>query len=258
MIDTHSHIYVPEFSEDVDDVVARARQAGIERIFMPNINMQSVEPMLDLCRRYPGYLYPMMGLHPEDVRDDWAQVLSEMEVLLQQPGHPFVAVGEVGLDFYWDKTYCKEQKMAFDAQIQWAMRYNLPLMIHCRDAHEDVLALLEPYRNAGLKGVFHCFGGTPEQARELLSHEGFALGIGGILTFKKSPLPAVLEEVSLDRIVVETDAPYLAPVPYRGKRNESAYCVEVFKKLAELYQVTPQEVSIQTNTNVRRIFGMLK
>ena len=257
MIDTHSHIYVEEFADDVDEVVSRAQQAGVEKILLPNINRESIEPMLALCHRYPGYLYPMMGLHPEDVKEDWEQLLSEMETMLQQPGNPFVAVGEIGLDFYWDKTFCEEQKKAFDAQIQWAVRYGLPLMIHCRDAHDELLEALAPYKGTGLKGVFHCFGGTPEQARALLEHEGFVLGIGGVLTFKKSTLPSVLAETSLDRIVVETDSPYLAPVPYRGKRNESAYCVEVFKKLAELYQVTPQEVSIRTNMNVRRIFGVL-
>ena len=257
MIDTHSHIYVEEFADDVDDVVSRAQQAGVEKILLPNINRESIEPMLALCHRYPGYLYPMIGLHPEDVKEDWEQLLSEMETMLQQPGNPFVAVGEVGLDFYWDKTYSEEQKKALDVQIQWAVRYGLPLMIHCRDAHDELLEALAPYKGTGLKGVFHCFGGTPEQANALLEHEGFVLGIGGVLTFKKSPLPAVLAETSLDHIVVETDAPYLAPVPYRGKRNESAYCVEVFKKLAELYQVTPEEVSIRTNMNVRRIFGVL-
>ena len=213
--------------------------------------------MLALCHRYPGYLYPMIGLHPEDVKEDWEQLLSEMGAMLQQPGSPFVAVGEVGLDFYWDKTFSEEQKKALDVQIRWAVRYGLPLMIHCRGAHDELLEALAPYKGTGLKGVFHCFGGTPEQAHSLLEHEGFVLGIGGVLTFKKSPLPAVLSETSLDRIVVETDAPYLAPVPYRGKRNESAYCVEVFKKLAELYQVTLEEVSIRTNMNVRRIFGVL-
>ena len=257
MIDTHSHIYVEEFADDVDDVVSRAQQVGVEKILLPNINRESIEPMLALCHRYPGYLYPMIGLHPEDVKEDWEQLLSEMEAMLQQPGSPFVAVGEVGLDFYWDKTFSEEQKKALDVQIRWAVRYGLPLMIHCRDAHDELLEALAPYKGTGLKGVFHCFGGTPEQANALLEHEGFVLGIGGVLTFKKSSLPAVLAETSLDRIVVETDAPYLAPVPYRGKRNESAYCVEVFKKLAELYQVTPEEVSIRTNMNVRRIFGVL-
>ena len=255
MIDTHSHIYVDDFAADADDVVSRAQQAGIEKIFLPNINAESITPMLELSRRYPGYLYPMMGLHPEDVKEDWMQVLERMEALLQDANHPYVAVGEIGLDFYWDTTYCEEQKKAFDTQVQWAVKYNLPLMIHCRQAHEELLAALEPYRNAGLKGVFHCFGGTLEEAKQLLSHEGFVLGIGGILTFKKSPLSSVIPYVPLDRIVVETDAPYLAPVPYRGKRNESAYCVEIFRKLSDLYQTSLEEVSNQTNINVKRVFG---
>ena len=155
MIDTHSHIYVEEFADDVDDVVSRAQQAGVEKILLPNINRESIEPMLALCHRYPGYLYPMMGLHPEDVKEDWEQLLSEMETMLQQPGNPFVAVGEVGLDFYWDKTFSEEQKKALDVQIQWAVRYGLPLMIHCRDAHDELLEALAPYKGTGLKGVFH-------------------------------------------------------------------------------------------------------
>lgn len=257
MIDTHSHIYGPEFIEDVDAVVFRAQQAGIEKILLPNINKESIAPMLDLCQRYPGYLYPMMGLHPEDVRDDWEMQLQQMERYLQIPGHPYIAIGEVGLDFYWDKTFAVAQVKAFEQQIKWAMRYKLPLVIHCRAAYKQLVSLLEPYRDCGLRGIFHCFAGTLEEAQSMLSHEGFVLGIGGLLTFKKSVLPEVLVHVPLNRIVVETDAPYMAPVPYRGKRNESAYCVEVFRKLAVLYGVTPEEVSKQTNMNVKRVFASL-
>lgn len=256
MIDTHSHIYVSDFAEDVDAVIERAHNAGIEKIFLPNINAESIEPMVALCKRYPDYLYPMLGLHPEDVKEDWRTVLLQMESLLQEANHPFIAVGEVGLDYYWDKTFCEEQRLALEEQIRWAIRYDLPLMIHCRSAHEELMALLENYRDYGLRGVFHCFGGTAEEARRLLTHEGFVLGIGGILTFKKSPLPDAMAEVPLSRIVVETDAPYMAPVPYRGKRNESAYSVEVFKTLSTLYKVTLKEVSIQTNMNVKRVFGV--
>ncbi len=256
MIDTHSHIYVSEFADDVDAVIERAHNAGIEKILLPNINAESIEPMKALCNRYPDYLYPMLGLHPEDVKEDWRAVLQHMELLLQETNHPYIAIGEVGLDYYWDKTFCEEQRLALDEQIQWAIRYNLPLMIHCRSAHEELLSLLEPYRGSGLRGVFHCFGGTADEAERLLTHEGFVLGIGGILTFKKSPLPNALTKVPLNRIVVETDAPYMAPVPYRGKRNESAYCVEVFKTLSTLYKVSLKEVSIQTNMNVKRVFGL--
>lgn len=257
MIDTHSHIYGPEFQDDIDEVVLRARETGVEKILLPNINAETISPMLALCERYPGYLYPMMGLHPEDVKADYQQVLDEMEKHLQQESHPYIAVGEVGLDFYWDQTYKKEQLEAFDRQIQWAITYQLPLMIHTRSAHRELVDALTPYKNHGLSGVFHCFGGTREEAEELLRFEGFALGIGGVLTFKKSVLPEVLEHVPLDRIVIETDAPYLAPVPHRGQRNESSFAIEVLKRIALIYKVSLEEASERTNRNVKTIFQRL-
>ena len=216
--------------------------------------------MLALCHRYPGYLYPMIGLHPEDVKEDWEQLLSEMETMLQQPGNPFVAVGEVGLDFYWDKTFSEEQKKALDVQIRWAVRYGLPLMIHCRDAHDELLEALAPYKGTGLKGVFHCFGGSIEEARELLDKfPHFALGIGGVLTYKKSTLPAVLRsQVPLDRIVVETDAPYLTPHPHRGKRNEPSYIPHIMEKLAEVYEQPIDEAYQTLLETSQRIFPRLK
>lgn len=256
MIDTHSHIYGPEFADDIDEVISRAQEAGVEQILLPNINAESVEPMLNLWKRYPHYTRPMMGLHPEDVREDWKDVLDHMRPLLEAPDHPYVAVGEVGLDLYWDQTYRKEQLQAFDAQVQWALRFNLPLAIHCRRAHAEMVALLEAYRSEpGLRGVFHCFGGNAEEAAQLLTFPGFVLGIGGIVTFKKSTLPQVLSQVPLSRIVVETDAPYMAPVPHRGKRNESAFVAEVVKMLATIYHTTPKKVSEATNCNTKRIFG---
>lgn len=257
MIDTHSHIYGPEFLEDVDQVISRAQESGIEKILLPNINLETIDPMLDLCEQYPGYLYPMMGLHPEDVKEDFQQVLDTMEHRLQQTSHPYIAVGEVGLDFYWDQTYRDEQLLAFDRQIQWAVKYHLPLMIHTRSAHRELVEALTPYKECGLQGVFHCFGGTLDEAIELLTFEGFALGIGGVLTFKKTTLSSVLEEIPLGRIVIETDSPYLAPVPYRGKRNESSFAVEVQKKLALIYKVSAEEVSECTNRNVKSIFRRL-
>lgn len=258
MIDTHSHIYGPEFEEDRELVVQRARQAGVERILLPNINEESIEPMLSLCRSNPGYCYPMMGLHPEDVTDDYLQVLSRMEALLEDPSHPYIAVGEVGLDFYWDASYKQQQIDAFSRQIEWAVRYGLPLMIHSRSAHSELVQALRPYMSEGVSGVFHCFGGTLEEAQELLTFDGFVLGIGGVSTFKKSPLPDVLRHISLQRIVLETDSPYLAPTPYRGKRNESAYVVEVMRKMADIYNVTPEEVEKVTNANVKRVFPRMK
>lgn len=258
MTDTHSHIYGPEFDEDRALVIERAQQAGVERILLPNINARTIAPMLALCQSYPGYCYPMMGLHPEDVADDYLQVLARMEEQLQDPAHPYIAVGEVGLDFYWDASRAEQQLDAFTRQIEWAVRYRLPLVIHSRSAHPQLLQALRPYAAEGLSGIFHCFGGTLQEARELLALDGFVLGIGGISTFKKSPLPEVLSHIPLQRIVLETDAPYLAPVPYRGKRNESAYVAEVARKLADIYNVSVQEVENVTNDNVKRIFSRIK
>ena len=258
MIDTHSHIYGPEFEEDRELVVQRAQQTGVERILLPNINEASIEPMLALCQSYPGYCYPMMGLHPEDVTEDYLQVLDRMEERLKDPSHPYIAVGEVGLDFYWDASYKQQQIDAFTRQIEWAVQYGLPLMIHSRSAHSELVQALRPYASAGLSGVFHCFGGTLEEAEELLAFDNFVLGIGGVLTFKKSPLPDILRHIPLQRVVLETDSPYLAPVPYRGKRNESAYVVEVMRRLADIYNVTPEEVENVTNANVKRLFSRAK
>ena len=258
MIDTHSHLYGPEFAEDIDEVIARARVAGVERVLLPNINKESIQPMLSLCEAYPDFFSPMLGLHPEDVTSDYLPLLDEMERALQMPAHPYVAVGEVGLDFYWDTTYAKQQLDAFRRQVEWAVRYQLPLMIHCRAAHRELVQIMEDYREANLSGVFHCFGGTLQEAEELLSFPGFVLGIGGIVTFKKSPLPDVLTQVPLDRIVLETDAPYLAPSPHRGQRNESAFLVATRNKLAQIYALPPEEIDECTNATVRRIFRGLK
>lgn len=255
MIDTHCHIYGSEYEEDREPVIQRARQAGVERILLPNINETSIEPMLSLCHTFPGYCYPMMGLHPEDVTDDYSQVLDRMEELLKDFAHPYVAIGEVGLDFYWDGSRVRQQINAFSRQIEWAVRYGLPLMIHSRSAHSELVQTIRQYASEELFGVFHCFGGTLEEAQELLSFNNFVLGIGGVLTFKKSPLPDVLRQIPLQRIVLETDSPYLTPVPYRGKRNEPAYVAEVMRKVADIYNVSPHEVEKVTNSNVKRIFS---
>lgn len=255
MIDTHSHIYEPEFDADREDVIMRAKQAGVEYILLPNINADSIAPMLDLCRRHLGYCFPMLGLHPEDVVPaTYKQVLSDMVKLLEAPNHPYIAIGEVGLDYYWDQSNAKEQEEAFRRQIEWAVEYQLPLAIHSRSAHRQLVAALAEYRNETLTGVFHCFGGTAEEAQELLQFPGFVLGIGGIVTYKKSTLPEVLTSVPLERIVLETDAPYLAPVPYRGKRNESAFMAETLLKVAHIYNVSVQQAEDTTNNNARRIF----
>ena len=254
MIDTHSHIYEPEFNADRNEAIIRAKQAGVECILLPNINAGSIEQMLDLYYQYPNYCFPMLGLHPEDIEEDYRQVLADMEKLLEAPDHPYIAVGEVGLDYYWDKTKVKEQEETFRIQIEWAIKYHLPLSIHARYAHRQLVTALSEYRNEPLSGVFHCFGGTKEEALELLQFPNFMLGIGGVVTYKNSKLPETLSVVPLERIVLETDAPYLTPVPYRGKRNESAYVVEVLRKIASIFNVSEQEADCITTNNARRIF----
>ena len=254
MIDTHRQIYEPPFNADREEVIQRARQAGVEYILLPNINFGSIAPMLDMCRCYPGYCFPMLGLHPEDIEEDYKQVLADMKAMLEAPDHPYIAVGEVGLDYYWDKSKVKEQEETFRTQIEWAIAYHLPLMIHSRSSHRQLVAAISEYKDEALTGVFHCFGGTKEEAQELLQFEGFALGIGGVVTYKNSSLPEVLTTVPLERIVLETDSPYLTPVPYRGKRNESAYVVEVLRKIAQIYNVSEQMAEDITNSNAKRIF----
>lgn len=258
MIDTHCHIDAEEFSEDLEEVVRRAQSAGIKKIFVPGICMKDTLHLLDVCAKYPDYLYPMVGLHPENVMDeDYHAVLDRMEAMFCDPvlSQSLIAVGEVGLDLYWDDTYEKEQIEVLERQIGWAVKYHLPLMLHVRKAHNQLLKIMKAHVNDNLTGVFHCFTGSVEQARELLQFPGFMLGIGGVLTFKKSKLPEVLREtVPLDRIVLETDAPYMAPTPHRGKRNESSYVVEVAKMLAEIYDVDLETVDCKTTENALKVF----
>lgn len=256
-IDTHTHLDGQEFDTDRDEVVARAKAAGVSKVFIPAVNLSTVDTVLAVCSRYPGYAYPMIGLHPEDVRADWQDVLSQMKLRLTAPGHPFISVGEVGIDYYWSREFEEEQLMAFEEQVRWSVEYRLPLMIHCRKGQHEMMRLLRKYEKDLPGGVFHCFTGNEKEAAELLSFSRFALGIGGVLTFKKSHLPEVLPSVPLDRVVLETDSPYMAPVPMRGKRNESAYVLYVLKRMAECYGVTEQQVADATNENVKRIFGEL-
>lgn len=253
MIDTHSHIYGPEFDGDRTEVIQRALESGISKIFLPNINEESISPMMAVANDYPGVCFPMMGLHPEDVRDDWSMVLDRMEPLLDG----MIAVGETGLDFYWDSTFRKEQIESFERQICWARDKDLPLVVHMRKAEPELLDAMERHKADGLRGVFHCFGGSIESARRMLKYEGFALGIGGVVTFKNSHLAETLKGVPLERVVLETDAPYLTPVPYRGKRNEPSYVTYVASSLSNIYNVSLEEVNEVTNRSVARIFGAL-
>ena len=253
MIDTHSHLFVEEFSEDLPSVIQRAKDVGVERVFMPNIDDESLEDMLQVCSLYPGYCYPMLGYHPTSVdTSSMAKVLRMKEHLVS--GHPFIAIGEVGLDLYWDKTYLREQQLVLDEQIQWALEWDLPMVIHCREAFVELFDVLKPYKNSGLKGVFHSFTGTQDEAREALGYDDFMLGINGVVTFKKSSLPEVLKQVPLERLVLETDSPYLAPTPFRGKRNESSFVVKVADKLAEIYGVSKSEICSITSNNALKVF----
>ena len=258
MIDTHSHIFSEEFKEDLSEVIARAKEIGVEKIFMPNIDDTSVEDMLNVCQAYPDYCFPMIGFHPTSVEGpDAIYKVREMKKRLVE-GHPYIAVGEVGLDLYWNKTWLKEQQLILDEQIQWALEWNLPLVIHCREAFPELFQVLEPYKHTELTGVFHSFTGTVDEARELMDYSRFMIGINGVVTFKKSTLPEVLQEVPLTKLVLETDSPYLAPVPFRGKRNETSYVKRVAVKLAELYGMEIGEVERQTTENAVKVFKICK
>lgn len=254
LIDTHSHLFVDDFDADRPEVMLRAREAGITHILMPNIDVASVEPMLRVCGEYPEYCFPMIGLHPTEVDANYRDALAALKPLLDE--HPFIAVGEVGLDLYWDKTYKAEQLAALEEQIGWALERNLPLVIHSREAFPELYALFSHYKESPIRGVFHSFTGTADEAHALLEFSGFMLGINGVVTFKKSTLPDALSEVPLSRIVVETDSPYLAPTPYRGKRNESSYVARVVEKLSEIYALSPDAIADTTYRNACVVFGL--
>ena len=271
-IATHCHLDGEEFAADRDDVVQRAREAGCTAIFLPAIDLASCHTVLDVCGRYPDYCYPMLGLHPEEVRADWREQLAAIKDIIKfkvqssltkvkatssMTKFKVLAIGEVGLDFYWSREFEQEQLEAFEEQVRWAVDMQLPLMIHCRKAQNELVTILKRYAKDLPGGVFHCFTGNEQEVRQLLEFDRFVLGIGGVSTFKKSHLPEVLPAcVPLDRIVLETDAPYMAPVPQRGQRNESAYIRHVITRLAEAYGVSEEEICQKTNENVQKVFGI--
>ena len=252
VIDTHTHLDAEEFNEDRAEAFARAREAGVGKVFLPAIDVKTTHAVFALSREYPGYAYPMIGLHPEEVKADWKEQLAELRKMQISD---FIAIGEIGLDYYWSREFEHEQLEAFEEQVKWAIETRLPLMIHCRKAQNEMVHLLRQYQKDLPGGVFHCFTGNQKKAEELLSFDNFVLGIGGVSTFKSShlreDLPAV---VPMNRIVLETDSPYMAPVPFRGKRNESAFVVEVLKTLAKAYGVSEEEFAKQTNETVKRVF----
>ena len=254
VIDTHTHLDAEEFDEDRAEAFARAREAGVGKVFLPAIDVKTTHAVLALSREYPGYAYPMIGLHPEEVKADWKEQLAELR---KMQFSDFIAIGEVGLDYYWSREFEQEQLEAFEEQVKWSVETRLPLMIHCRKAQNEMVYLLRQYQKDLPGGVFHCFTGNQKEAEELLSFDNFVLGIGGVSTFKSSHLREDLPAaVPMNRIILETDSPYMAPVPYRGKRNESAFVIEVLKTLAKAYGVSEEEFAEQTNKNVESVFHL--
>ena len=252
-VDTHTHLFTAEFDADRPAAVQRAIDAGVATLCLPAINEESLAPLLAMCDAFPDVCHPMIGLHPTELGEDYNAVLDRMYDLLKSDRR-FVAIGEVGLDFYWDDTRKREQEEAFRRQIEWAAESGLPLAIHSRSAFNELYSIMDDYRGRGLRGVFHCFSGSDDEACKLLSFDGFYLGIGGVVTYKKSTLPDVLKRVPLERVLLETDSPYLAPVPMRGKRNESSFVPYVADFMAGIYGCTVEEVAAVTTANARALF----
>jgi TatD DNase family protein len=253
LIDTHTHIYLPEFENDRDQVIERAVSCGVANLLMPNIDSDSIELMLAAEHRYPGICYPMIGLHPTSVKDDYAEQLDA--ILKAAEIHKFFGIGEIGIDLYWDKTFLNEQITVFKRQVGFALEKNLPVVVHSRNSFPEVFEALDEFRGRGLKGVFHAFSGTSEDAEKGIGM-GFKLGIGGIVTFKNSGLDNIAKIAGPENIILETDSPYLAPVPYRGKRNESSYLCIINKRLAEIFAIPEEEVALITYKNSVELFGL--
>lgn len=250
--DTHCHLYSEEFDNDIDDIIKRAEAEGVSRFYLPAIDSTATTAMLNLETRFPGKCIAMMGLHPCYVKENYRDELQLVEEWLEK--RPFAAVGEIGLDFYWDKTFVAEQRIAFTTQIEWSIKYNLPIVIHTRNAMQETIEIVKDYVPKGARGIFHCFSGSAESAKEIIK-TGFYLGIGGVLTYKNGSLAEVLKEIDLAHLVLETDAPYLTPVPFRGKRNESSYLKYIIARLAEVKNCSVEAVAAITTANAQKIFG---
>jgi TatD DNase family protein len=253
-IDTHSHIYLPEFDADRSDVILRAQAAGITHIILPNVDQSTLPPLLSLEATDPTWFHPAIGIHPTSINNDYAKDLAWVKDELEH--RPYCAIGEIGIDLYWDATFREEQIIVFEQQLQWAIEYRLPVIIHQRNAFGEVIESMEKYNCPELRGVFHSFGGTPDEAQRIIALENFYLGINGVVTFKNAKLSSMLPDIPLDRLVLETDAPYLTPVPYRGKRNESSYLVFVAQKISEIYHITLEETGKITSSNAQQLFGL--
>ncbi len=251
--DTHTHLYSEQFDDDRDEVIARAKEQGVSRFFIPAIDSSYTDRMLQLEVQYPNDVFLMMGLHPTSVSSNYKEELAKIKNLIHK--RPFVAIGEIGIDLYWDTTFLAEQQEAFQLQIQWAKKKNLPIAIHCREAFDEIFEVLELEKGDDLHGVFHCFTGTLEQAKKAISYQ-MKLGIGGVVTFKNGKIDTFLNQIEIQHIVLETDAPYLSPVPYRGKRNESSYITYVIDKLAAIYNLSFEEIVRITTENSKQLFGI--
>jgi TatD DNase family protein len=252
LTDTHTHLYLKEFADDLGEVMARAKSAGVEKFYLPAIDSTEINNLLQFEKKYPDSCFAMMALHPCSVKENYKEELVIVHDWLTK--RQFAAIGETGLDFYWDKKFIAEQYECFNKQIEWALEYHLPVVLHTRNAMRETIDVVKKYTSQGLKGIFHCYSGTIGEAKEIID-TGFLLGIGGVITYKNSGLAEVIKEIDLEHIVLETDAPYLTPVPFRGKRNESSYLKLIAKKLADIKNISEEEVAIITTANAEKIFS---
>lgn len=253
LIDTHAHIYAGDFNDDRDIVIRRAIDEGVEKILIPNVDSESIHSLISVVDKYPQVCFPMIGIHPTSVKENYQDELHMVETWLSK--RQFVAIGEIGMDLYWDKTYLNEQKLVFAQQIQWAEKFQLPVAIHCRDAFKETMEILRANHFTGIKGVFHSFSGTRDEAEEVINL-GFKIGVSGVVTFKNAGMDKVISTIPLEHLILETDAPYLTPVPHRGKRNESAYVRHIAEKVAELHQTDIQTIEKITTTNTLTTFTL--
>lgn len=253
LTDTHTHLYSEQFKDDIDTVIENCLEKGIKRLFLPNIDSSSIDIMMKLGSDYPNNCFPMMGLHPTSVGENYKEELAIIESWMSKQN--FCAIGEIGIDLYWDKSFLKEQQDAFRTQINWAKERKLPFVIHCRDAFDEIFEILDALNDDKMRGIFHCFTGSVEQANHIINYGGFKIGIGGVVTFKNSGLDKVLNQIDIKHIVLETDSPYLAPAPYRGKRNESTYLFGIAEKVADIYSISIEDVAKITTANSKDIFG---
>jgi len=252
LIDTHCHLYLPEFTNDIHEVIVSAQKLGVSKFYLPAIDSAVIDDMLLLESNYPGICIPMVGLHPCSVKENYLQELSIAEAYLHK--RKFAAIGEIGLDFYWDTSFSAQQYEAFHIQMQWALDKQLPIVIHTRNAMKETIETVMPFAKKGLHGIFHCFSGNETEAKQIIDM-GFYLGIGGVITYKNAGLAEVIAKIDAAHLVLETDAPYLTPVPYRGKRNESSYLQYIVEKIASVKNITAEEVAAITTANAEKIFG---